>query len=99
MIFFLESRDYKDFLKLQHSIDMAFTQQISDGQNTIKVRVDSMPFMRGGYFHNEAGLIFGYVFPICTIALMIITFIVPLVEEKRDGIKVVTMKNINKTTF
>uniref|UniRef100_A0A1A9V1P9 ABC transporter domain-containing protein n=1 Tax=Glossina austeni TaxID=7395 RepID=A0A1A9V1P9_GLOAU len=82
-----QSRDYKDFLKLQHSIDMAFTQQISDGQNTIKVRVDSMPFMRGGYFHNEAGLIFGYAFPICTIALMIITFIVPLVEEKRDGIK------------
>ncbi|KAL9874745.1 phospholipid-transporting ATPase ABCA3-like isoform 1-T1 [Glossina fuscipes fuscipes] len=82
-----QSRDYKDFLKLQHSINMAFTQEISDGQNTVKVRVDSMPFMRGGYFHNETGLIFGYAFPICTIALMIITFIVPLVEEKRDGIK------------
>uniref|UniRef100_A0A1B0A5P0 ABC transporter domain-containing protein n=1 Tax=Glossina pallidipes TaxID=7398 RepID=A0A1B0A5P0_GLOPL len=94
-----QSRDYKDFLKLQHSIDTAFTQQLSDGQNTIRVRVDSMPFMRGGYFHNEAGLIFGYAFPICTIALMIITFIVPLVEEKRNGIKSKFWRKVNTNDY
>lgn len=51
-----------------------------------------MPFMRGGYFQNEAGVQFAMMFPIFFIVLLDSTFLVPLVEEKQDGLKVKFIK-------
>lgn len=57
-------------------------------QPEITVQIGSMPYMRGGYFQNEAGITFGYLFPIFFLILLESTFFVPLVEEKQDGLKV-----------
>lgn len=57
-------------------------------QPGVTVKIGSMPFMRGGYFQNESGIQFGLIFPLFFIILLDSTFLVPLVEEKQDGLKV-----------
>ena len=57
-------------------------------QPIVTVKIGSMPFMRGGYFQNESGIQFGVIFLIFFIILLESTFLVPLVEEKQDGLKV-----------
>ncbi|XP_073824278.1 engulfment ABC Transporter in the ovary [Musca autumnalis] len=84
---FSQSRDYIHFIKLQHSIDLDYITQRTNIQSDVSVRIGSMPYMRGGYFQNEAGITFGFLFPIFFIALLDSTFFVPLVEEKQDGLK------------
>lgn len=85
---FSESRDYMPFIKLQHSIDMDYIAEITNVQPDVTIQIGSMPYMRGGYFQNEAGITFGFLFPIFFIVLLDSTFIVPLVEEKQDGLQV-----------
>lgn len=65
-------------------------------QPEITVQIGSMPYMRGGYFQNEAGITFGYLFPIFFLILLESTFFVPLVEEKQDGLKVRYLDFSNK---
>lgn len=76
------------FVKLQHSIDLDYINLQTNVQPEVSVQMGSMPFMRGGYFQNEAGITFGILFPIFFIVLLDSTFFVPLVEEKQDGLKV-----------
>ncbi|XP_037819690.1 ATP-binding cassette sub-family A member 3 [Lucilia sericata] len=84
---FSQSRDFKDFIRLQHSIDMNYIEQVTNISPDITVEIGAMPFMRGGYFQNESGIQFGFIFPIFFIILLESTFLVPLVEEKQDGLK------------
>ncbi|XP_019894830.1 retinal-specific phospholipid-transporting ATPase ABCA4 isoform X3 [Musca domestica] len=84
---FSQSSEYSHFIKLQHSIDLDYISQITNMQPEITVQIGSMPYMRGGYFQNEAGITFGYLFPIFFLILLESTFFVPLVEEKQDGLK------------
>lgn len=67
---------------------MNYITQETNIDPDITVEIRSMPFIRGGYFQNEAGMQFGYMFPIFFIILLESTFLVPLVEEKQDGLKV-----------
>ncbi|XP_075151288.1 engulfment ABC Transporter in the ovary isoform X2 [Haematobia irritans] len=84
---FSQSRDYIPFIRLQHSIDLDYITQLTNIQTDISLQIGSMPYMRGGYFQNEAGINFAYLFPIFFIVLLDSTFFLPLVEEKQDGLK------------
>lgn len=83
-----ETHSYRKFLKLQHSIDVALIELEYGKREDIMVSVGAMPSLQGGYYHNELGIVMGNLLALFLIVILVSTFIVPLVEEKEDGLKV-----------
>lgn len=67
---------------------MNYIAQETNLSPDITVEIGAMPFMRGGFFQNESGIQFGLFVPLFLLILLENTFLVPLVEEKQDGLKV-----------
>lgn len=75
-------------MKLQHSIDVALVELQHGNREDVVVSIGAMPSIRGGFYHNEVGMQTGGMVALFLIVILVITFIVPLVEEKEDGLKV-----------
>lgn len=82
------THSYRKFLKLQHSIDVALIELQHGKRENVVVSVGAMPSIEGGYYHNELGIVLGTMVALFLIVILVVTFIVPLVEEKEDGLKV-----------
>lgn len=83
-----ETHSYRKFLKLQHSIDVALIELEHGNRVDVVVSIGAMPSIRGGFYHNEVGMQMGPMIALFLIVILVITFIVPLVEEKENGLKV-----------
>lgn len=76
------------FLTLQHLIDKKYIETVTNNENPYSLEIISMPIVHHTHMDGRRLIQFGTLYSVLFGVLLLSTFIVPLVEEKQDGLKV-----------
>lgn len=93
---FVDDDDYlrSGFMTLQHTIDRIFiTLQDSPKAINFDFEIASMPTIAQETIDSQRIIWFGSLYSVLFNVLLLSTFLVPLVEEKQNGIKVINSYN------
>lgn len=92
------------FLSLQHIIDLNYIKSVTGTNNDLQIGLSPLPSIAHKSTDGQRVNSFGILFAVLFSVLLLSTVLIPLVEEKHDGIKeflvLATPKNfLNGTTF
>lgn len=92
------------FLTMQHIIDLNFIKSSTATDKRVQIGISPLPSIEHDSIDGQRLIRFGFLFAVLFNVLLLSTILIPLVEEKHDGIKeflvLATPKNfLNGLTF